>query len=330
MNFIITIFSFLLISINTYAEPNVLKCNKNCGTPDINNEFTFQARLSMGPDKFGGNVTFIEDDIIITEAHVLGIGERKTCCSSKYTKKIAEDWKHHKKNMYVVEGNSWQEKQKIIAKVLDISARKNGHPPGYDLLVAHVDRNCKKCQKNKNIIITPIPLANKLPKIGTSAQHICIPDNKKAGKGIIWMPHNLNGVIFGAKTTLCSRQIIKHDGKDNPPMMFEGCSGSPVILKECGKNVIHGLHGNGIDDGKHMYEILQLVQTQKEWIQSEIYKWTGRTDMLDACAKNGRRSFMTGNKFDISQNGCIKKLIKDNEFFPCDIVDLEKAIGLPF
>ena len=30
------------------------------------------------------------------------------------------------------------------------------------------------------------------------------------------------------------------------------------------RNVVHGLHGNGVDDGKYMYEILQLVQTQKD------------------------------------------------------------------
>ena len=332
--FFITLFIFVFINVNSHAgEPNVLKCKKNCGTSDLNNEFTFQARLSMGPDKFGGNVSFIENDIIITEAHVLGIrSERKVCCSSKKTKKLADDWKQFKNDMYVVEGNSWQGKQKIIAKVLDISGRASGYPEagGYDLLVAHVDRNCKKCQKNKEVKIIPIPLANKLPAIGTPAQHICIPDNKKAGKGIIWMPHNLNGTIFGAKTTQCSRQIIKHDGINNPPMMFEGCSGSPVIYKECDQNVIHGLHGNGIGDDKYMWEILQLVQTQKEWIQSEIYKWTGRTDMLDACSETGRRSFMSGEKFDIIQNGCNNKSVKKNDFISCDIIDLNEAIKLPY
>jgi len=80
-----------------------------------------------------------------------------------------------------------------------------------------------------------------------------------------------------------------------------------------------------------MYEMLQLVQTQKEWIQSEIFKWTGRTDMLDSCADTGRRSFMVGEKFDILQNGCSKKKIKENDgFVPCDLVNLEKAVGFPF
>ena len=334
-NFFITLFIFIFINIYSHAgEPNVLKCKKDCGNSDINNEFSFQARLSMGPEKFGGNVTFIEDDIIITSAHVLGINsERKLCCSSEKTKKLADDWKHFKNEMFVVEGNSWQGKQKIIAKVLDISGRTSGFPEGggYDLLVAHVDRNCKLCQKNKDIIITPIPLANKLPAIGTPAQHICITDRKKAGKGIIWRAENLNGLIYGGETTQCSRQIVKHDGVNNPPMLFDGCSGSPVVFKECGNNVVHGLHGNGIGDDKYMYEMLQLVQTQKEWIQSEIFKWTGRTDMLDSCADTGRRSFMDGEKFDILQNGCSKKKIGVNDgFVPCDLVNLEKAVGFPF
>ena len=332
MKIILLIIS-ILISTHLFAEPNVLKCKKNCGTPDINNEFSFQARLSMGPEKFGGNVTFIEDDIIITSAHVLGINsEKKTCCSSEKTKKLADDWKHFKKEMFVVEGNSWQGKQKIIAKVLDISGRTSGFPEGggYDLLVAHVDRDCKQCQKNKDINIDPIPLANKLPIIGTPAQHICITDRKKTGKGIIWRAENLNGLIYGGQRTQCSRQIVKHDGVNNPPMLFDGCSGSPVIFKECGKNVVHGLHGNGIGDNKYMYEMLQLVQTQKEWIQSEIFKWTGRTDMLDACAETGRRSFMAGEKFDISQNGCSEKLIKESDdLITCNEVDLEKAINFP-
>ena len=193
--------------------------------------------------------------------------------------------------MYVVEGNSYQGKQKVIGKVLDIAGRATGHPPGYDLLLLHIDRDCKKCQKNKDVKIEPIPLANNIPPIGTKAQHVCIPEEKKYGKGIISIPHTLNGMIYGAKTTQCSRQIIKHDGIDNPPMLF-GCSGSPVVYSECGKNVIHGLHGNGMDEDKIMYEILQLVQTQKQWVQSHIYNWTGRTDMLDACDPSGRRSFM--------------------------------------
>ena len=328
--FFIIVISYSNISL---AEPNVLKCKKDCGTPDIKGQFSFQVRLSMGSEKWGGNITFIEEDIAISQAHVLGINpEKKVCCTPKKIKKAADDWKRFKNNMYVVEGNSYQGKQKIIGKVLDIAGRANGHPPGYDLLLLHIDRNCKKCQKNKDIKIEPIPLANFIPEIGTKAQHICIPDldAKKIGKGIISMPHTLNGMIYGAKTTQCSRQIIKHDGIDNPPMVFAGCSGSPVIYKECGKNVVHGLHGNGMDEDKIMYEILQLVQTQKEWVQSQIFEWTGRKDMLDACDPSGRRSFMPDQKFDIVQNGCQKKRIREDEFVPCTVVDLDNAINFPW
>ena len=42
----------------------------------------------MGPDKWGGNITFIEDDIAISQAHVLGINPgKKVCCTPKKIKK---------------------------------------------------------------------------------------------------------------------------------------------------------------------------------------------------------------------------------------------------
>ena len=110
-------------------------------------------------------------------------------------------------------------------------------------------------------------------------------------KGRFFDNHLLNGRIWGGKTNACSRQTLKHDGNLNPPMLFD-TSGSPVIFKECGKYALHGLHGNGMDYDGHMYEFLQLIQTQKKWIQSEIYRWTGRTEMLDSCSSNGKRSFM--------------------------------------
>ena len=85
-----------------------------------------------------------------------------------------------------------------------------------------------------------------------------------------------------------------------------------------------------MDEGKVMYEILQLVQTQKEWVQSQIFEWTGRTDMLDACSPSGKRSFMPDQKFDVEQNGCQKKIINDDEFVPCKVIDLNKAINFPW
>ena len=50
----------------------VLVCEKDCGTYDANDEFTFQARLAGG-----SNVTFIEDDIILSSAHILGFHPSK-------------------------------------------------------------------------------------------------------------------------------------------------------------------------------------------------------------------------------------------------------------
>ena len=136
--------------------------------------------------------------------------------------------------MYVVDGKNYPKKKIIIAKVLDISARATGVPPGYDILVAHVDRNCKKCKKGQNIQISPIPIANNLPEMNTEALHISVPGNSKMSKGRFYNDHLLNGRIWGSKRTPCSRQTIKHDGKNNPPMVFD-TSGSPVIFKECGK-----------------------------------------------------------------------------------------------
>ena len=279
----------------------VLVCEKDCGTYDYYDEFTFQARLAGG-----ANVTFIEDDIILSSAHILGFEPSKKntlSCGAEAATKRNTDWAHHKRSMYVVDGKNYPNKKIIIAKVLDISARATSVPPGYDIVVAHVDRNCKKCSKDVNIKITPIAIANNLPIINTEALHVVVPRNSKMNKGRFYVDHLLNGRIWGAQNTSCSRQTIKHDGKLNPPMLFD-TSGSPVIYKECGKYVLHGLHGNGKDYNGYMYELLQLLQTQKEWIQSEIYRWTGRTEMLDSCSPTGTRSFMPGNEFDVPQNGC--------------------------
>ena len=62
--FALFIFFIYLVALESLAEPPVLKCEKNCGTLDINDDFTFQARMAQGEDMWGANVTFIEDDII--------------------------------------------------------------------------------------------------------------------------------------------------------------------------------------------------------------------------------------------------------------------------
>ena len=287
-----------------HKDPNVLRCEKDCGIQDLDDEFTFQARLAGL-----ANVTFIEDDIILSSAHILGFDYNKKdtfSCGAEAATKRNTDWSWDIKSIYVVDGKNYPNKEIIIAKVLDISARATGLPPGYDIVVAHVDRNCKECSKDVNIKITPIAIANNLPLMDTKALHVVVPGNSQMNKGRFYVDHLLNGRIWGAQNTSCSRQTIKHDGKLNPPMLFD-TSGSPVIFKECGKYVLHGLHGNGAQDNGYMYEFLQLIQTQKEWIQSEIYRWTGRTEMLDSCSPTGTRSFMPGNEFDVPQNGCNKE-----------------------
>ena len=167
--------------------------------------------------------------------------------------------------------------------------------------------------------------------MNTEALHVAVPGNSEMNNGRFYDDHLLNGRIWGSKKTPCSRQTIKHDGKNNPPMLFD-TSGSPVIFKECGKYVLHGLHGNGSDDGKFMYEFLQLLQTQKEWIQSEIYRWTGRTEMLDSCSSNGTRSFMQVSEFDIPQSSCDKKSNYDDHpsrFPSCKITNQKGAVKFP-
>ena len=118
------------------AQPNVLKCKKNCGIFDANDEYTFQARMAQGSDLWGGNVTFIEDDIILSQAHILGFDPHKResfSCGAEAASKKNTDWSHHKHDMYVVDGKNYPKKKIIIAKVLDISARATGHPPGNDI-----------------------------------------------------------------------------------------------------------------------------------------------------------------------------------------------------
>ena len=70
----ILLFIILVLSLisASHADPNVLQCKQNCGTYDSQNSYSFQARMAQGEDMWGANVTFIEDDIIISSAHILG------------------------------------------------------------------------------------------------------------------------------------------------------------------------------------------------------------------------------------------------------------------
>ena len=98
--FALFIFFIYLVAFESLAKPPVLKCKKDCGTLDINDDFTFQARMAQGEDMWGANVTFIEDDIILSSAHILGFepNKRKThSCGAEAATKKNTDWHHHKK-----------------------------------------------------------------------------------------------------------------------------------------------------------------------------------------------------------------------------------------
>jgi hypothetical protein len=201
--------------------------------------------------------------------------------------------------MFVCDGSDYGKKGKtIIGKVLDVEMRMT-QTFGYDIAIAHIDRNCPQC---KDIEIKPIALANNFPKIGSDAVHVHVgdPRDKNIRRS---SPHKLIYPIIGAPGLECTMQYVKADGVDNPPMVFN-VSGSPVMIKECGETVVHGFHGAGEDDDGFMFERLQLVQAQKEWAYRQIKEWTGRDKLLDACSDSGYRTFEDGSSFDVTQTSC--------------------------
>ena len=290
----------------------LLTCKGDCGTLDSGKKFSAVARVCYhdGNEIVGSDVTFIEEDIIISQAHIFGFSpESPACCGSTCANQIRSDYTRFKGKMYVCDGSNYRSEQIIIAKILDLSVRSTGHPPGYDLALAHVDRNCDKCDQGRSIKIEPIPLANHLPAPNASATHVYVGDPQQYHKRR-YAPHLLSRPMTGGPDTPCTRQAVKHDGVENPPMIFE-TSGSPVLITECGLDAVHGFHGNGWDEKGIMYEELQLVQTQKRWVQAEVTRWTGRTDLRDACALSGRRSFAATAPFDVPQNGCRAEKIEE-------------------
>ena len=112
MNYTFIFLTLILFKFSfAFAEPNVLKCNKNCGKSDLNDSYSFQARIAMGPDQWGANVTFIEDDIILSQGHILGYSpEEKNSiprCGSDASSNPAADWLNNKHDMYVVAGKNY-------------------------------------------------------------------------------------------------------------------------------------------------------------------------------------------------------------------------------
>ena len=51
--------------------------------------------------------------------------------------------------------------------------------------------------------------------------------------------------------------------------------------------------------------------------------------MLDACSPSGRKSFMTGQSFEIKQKDCGKTFFDDVRPVFCKLVDQSKALKLP-
>ena len=311
----LVILLFIFFSSESYSQPRVLKCKGDCGTLDESNKYSAVARLCYGSssDPLGSDVTFIEDDIIITQAHIFG-NPRKTapCCGGDCEKK-ADDWKRYKNNMFVCDGTDYGKKGKIrIGKVIDVEFRMT-ETFGYDIAIAHIDRDCDQC--NRDVKIDPIPLANSLPKLGADAVHVHVgdPRNRNTRRS---SPHKLIWPVVGAKGLECVHQYVKADGIDNPPMVFN-VSGSPVMINECGKTAVHGFHGTGEDDGGFMYERLQLVQAQKQWAYNQIKEWTGRDEILDACSESGYRSFTGTEDFDVTQRSCIPENSDDEVLYRC-------------
>ena len=324
-NLIFLFLLFCFFTTESNSQPRVLKCKGDCGALDESKQYSAVARLCFGSSKdpLGSDVTFIEDDVIITQAHIFGDPRRTAPCCGGDCENKASDWKRYKNNMFVCDGADYGKKGKIrIGKVIDVEFRMT-ETFGYDIALAHIDRNCDQCS---DVQIDPIPLANSLPELGADAVHVHVgdPNNKNARR---FSPHKLIYPVVGAKGLECVHQYVKADGIDNPPMVFN-VSGSPVMINECGKTVVHGFHGTGEDEKGFMYERLQLVQAQKQWAYNQIKEWTGRDQILDACSDSGFRSFVSSEDFDVTQKSCIPENSDEGILYRCE--EQEGALSYKF
>ena len=108
---LIIIFFFTFIS-ETESRPRVLKCAGDCGVIDESSKYSAVARLCYGSGN-GSDVTFIEDDIIITQAHIFGnINRIAPCCGGDCEKK-QKTGKNLKKICLYAMGLIMEEKGKL-------------------------------------------------------------------------------------------------------------------------------------------------------------------------------------------------------------------------
>ena len=359
---------FLLLPILTNAASNEYKsdmggaqaCRGDCGTKDTLSKFTAVVRLCIvqkGEDPnnelcSGSTATMIENDIVASEAHVIGYTPEESvwsaCCDAPGANNAAvctfdsksQSRDLRERDVYIADGSdtTTQAKTKIIGKITKFAARSTGNPPGYDIFVGHVDRACKFClAADLQPTITPIPLANTYPAQNAAATHVFTAgtgdtdpiDPAWLGRNYAYRqtsPHVLNNLIGTPykKTQTCRRQSVSMNGENGNPVAVADTSGSPVFITQCNTQVLHGFHGNGeggwcseSDNSKngkeYLCEVLQLVQNQKQWISLKIKEWTGRDEMLDACSKTGTIQ-ITGATFDVTQYECRtdSEMVKDD------------------
>ena len=311
-----------------------------CGTHDTTKRWSGVARLCSSFDGADGNpppaglcsgctTTFIEDDVIASEAHCLSFdpdtppccdapGDSKATVCDFTTSSPAPDFQDGR-TWYVVAGADTRTSgaQIIIGKVLSFAARSTGPPPGYDIYVAHVDRKCELCHKDYDV--TPIPLASNYPAIGAAATHVFTAgtggDDGRPYAYRQSLPNVLNKPVGSSDSTEpCRRQGVLMKPEVGNPLQIFDTSGSPVFVQECDKDVLHGFHGNGengawcteseteVNGKRYMCEVLQLVQSQKEWIQKKVTEWTGRKTLRDSCSTTGYRE--DSDPYKVAQYGC--------------------------
>ena len=330
-----------------------LACRGDCGTRDTTNQYSAVVRLCMveageNPnDRLceGSTTTFIEDDVVAGEAHVLGFGQDSgswtPCCEcgSAVGNSESADLSEGKE-FYLAAGDDTRTlaATRIIGKLTQYGVRATGTPPGYDLFVAKVDRACAYCVDPATVAITPIPLARSYPHVGAPAVWVYTAGTGDKDGDATWpgrdyayrqvAPHKLDRSVGSVSppppspttTQPCRRQPVLMDGVVNP-LVVSDTSGSPVIISECGTDAVHGFHGNGegypwctdaeVDAG-YMCEILQLVQSQRSWVLAKVTEWTGRTALLDACAGTATAEATVG--YSVEQYGCESGTPDDAEF----------------